>query len=182
MVIYGNMKTKNKSMRRLILVGKGASGKDYARKMLENSGFSYCVSHTTRPIREGEIDGVDYHFVEESEIGSIIFYESVRFNGWFYGTSMYEFLNSNLFIMTPSGVSKLDPLDRKESFIVYFDVSRDIRRERLIKRSDVDLVDRRLEADELDFLGFVDFDYSIDDPEFKVEGEWTDSLKYKGRL
>ena len=169
-------------MKRLILVGKGGSGKDYARKILENIGFSYCVSHTTRPIRSDEVEGNDYHFVSEEEIDSTIFYESVRFNGWFYGTSMYEFLNSDLFIMTPSGVAKLDPLDRKESFIVYFDIPYDVRRERLMERRDADLVDRRLDADELDFKGFTDFDYSITDPNFKVEGDWTDLLNYRGKL
>jgi guanylate kinase len=169
-------------MKRLILVGKGGSGKDYARKVLENKGFSYCVSHTSRPIRSGEVNGNDYHFVNEKEIDSTIFYESVRFNGWFYGTSMYEFLNSDLFIMTPSGVAKLDPSDRKESFIVYFDIPYDVRRERLMERRDADLVDRRLDADELDFRKFTDFDYSITDPNFKVEGDWTDLLNYKGKL
>jgi guanylate kinase len=165
-------------MKRLILVGKGASGKDYARKILENKGFSYCVSHTTRPIRSGEIEGGDYYFVSEKEINSTIFYESVRFNGWFYGTSMCEFLDSDLFIMTPSGVSKLNPSDRKESFIVYFDISYDIRRKRLMDRGDADSVDRRLNADESDFKEFTDFDYSISDPNFKIEGGWTDLLKY----
>jgi len=169
-------------MKRLILVGKGGSGKDYARKVLENIGFSYCVSHTTRPIRSDEAEGKDYHFVSEEEIDSTIFYESVRFNGWFYGTSMYEFLNSDLFIMTPSGVSKLDPLDRKESFIVYFDINYDVRRERLMERRDADLVDRRLDADELDFKEFRDFDYSITDPNFEVGGDWADLLNYKGKL
>jgi len=165
-------------MKRIILVGKGASGKDYARKILESKGFSYCVSHTTRPIRGGEIEGSDYYFVSEKEINSTIFYESVRFNGWFYGTSMCEFLDSNLFIMTPSGVSKLKPSDRKESFIVYFDISYDIRRKRLMDRGDIDSVDRRLNADESDFKEFIDFDYSISDPNFKIEGAWTDLSKY----
>jgi guanylate kinase len=170
-------------MKRLILVGKGGSGKDYARKVLENIGFSYCVSHTTRPIRVDEIDGDDYHFIPANEIpDGMKFYESVNFNGWFYGTSMYEFGNSDLFIMTPSGVSKLKPSDRKESFIVYFDIPYDVRRERLMERKDADLADRRLDADELDFRGFTDFDYSITDPNFKVEGDWTDLLNYRGKL
>jgi len=80
--------------------------------------------------------------------------------------------------MTPSGVSKLNPSDRKESFIVYFDISYDIRRKRLMDRGDADSVDRRLNADESDFKEFTDFDYSISDPNFKIEGGWTDLLKY----
>jgi guanylate kinase len=169
-------------MERLILVGKGASGKDYARKILENSGFVYCVSHTTRPPREGEIDGVDYHFIMDHEMEGSVFYESVIFNGWFYGTSMYEFNNSNLFIMTPSGVSKLKPEDRKNSFIVYFDIDEDVRKSRLLKRRDADIVNRRLQADEDDFRNFVDFDYKITDPDFRIEGDWANLRNYNGRL
>jgi len=72
--------------------------------------------------------------------------------------------------MTPSGISKLKPEDRKESFIVYVDIREDIRRERLLKRNDVDNVDRRLSADEKDFENFTDFDHRIADPNFVIDG------------
>ena len=49
-------------MNKIILVGKGASGKDHLRKILEGRGFTYGISYTTRPPREGEIDGQDYYF------------------------------------------------------------------------------------------------------------------------
>lgn len=174
-------------MRRVILVGKGGSGKDYARKILEDKGFRYCISHTTRPLREGEVNGRDYNFISRDSaahhyIPNNLFYEYVIFNNWLYGTTKEEFEKSNLFIMTPSGVAKLDPSDRKESFIVYFDIPYDVRRERLMERRDADLVDRRLDADESDFRGFNDFDYSITDPNFVVEGDWADLLNYKGKL
>ena len=42
---------------KVILVGKGGSGKDYLRKIMENFGFLYCKSYTTRPIREEEENG-----------------------------------------------------------------------------------------------------------------------------
>jgi guanylate kinase len=56
--------------------------------------------------------------------------------------------------------------DRAESFVVYFDIDIDIRRQRLSERSDADTVDRRIEADELDFSGFVNYDYVITNPNF----------------
>lgn len=170
--------------KRIILVGKAASGKDYARQQMENYGFRYCVSHTTRPPREGETNGIDYHFISlDSAIHHFIekklFYEYVMFNGWFYGTSVEEFQKSNLFIMTPGGISKLDPEDRKESFIVYIDIPVDIRRERLLKRKDADNVDRRLTADENDFENFTDFNHRITDPNFVIDGtmEWVNLVK-----
>lgn len=49
------------------------------------------VSHTTRPIRPGEQDGVNYHFVEETVFLSMLeqaeFLEHARVFGNLYGTS-----------------------------------------------------------------------------------------------
>ena len=49
------------------------------------------ISHTTRVKRDGEVDGVDYHFVGidvfKDLIGSDAFYEHAEVFGNFYGTS-----------------------------------------------------------------------------------------------
>ena len=48
------------------LMGKSASGKDTMYKCLqEKLNFSTIVLYTTRPIREGEQEGKEYHFVSE---------------------------------------------------------------------------------------------------------------------
>jgi len=153
--------------KRIILMGKGGSGKDFLRKSMVKSGFRYCASHTTRPMRAGEINGEDYYFVDGKEIFIDDFKEHVYFNGWFYGTSKNEFNKSNLFIMTPSGVKKLDASDKSESFVVYLDIDEQTRRSRLSERRDADDVERRLSADELDFFDFYDYDIKITDPNFK---------------
>jgi guanylate kinase len=158
--------------KRIILVGKGGSGKDHLRKMLMERGFRYCVSHTTRPPREEEIDGVDYHFIEkikDLQKYKDFFYEYVIFNNWLYGTSNEEFYKSNLFIMTPSGIGKIKPEDRKESFIVYINIADDILRDRLSKRRDADKAERRISTDREDFKNFSDFDCIIKNPSFTVE-------------
>jgi len=154
--------------KRVIIVGKGGSGKDHLRKILVENGFKYCISHTTRPIREGEENGKDYWFIESSELTSMAdkFYEAVYFNSWFYGTSIEEFDSSNLFIMTPKGISKLKSEDRKESLVIYLNIDEETRRKRLEERRDSDDVKRRLEADFHDFLEFTDFDTEINDPNF----------------
>lgn len=51
------------------LMGKSASGKDTIyKKLLDKKEFSFCtvVLYTTRPIRAGETDGVEYHFTDEA--------------------------------------------------------------------------------------------------------------------
>ena len=52
------------------LMGKSASGKDSIyKKILEKAPgrFKTIVSYTTRPIRSGETEGVEYHFVSVPE-------------------------------------------------------------------------------------------------------------------
>ncbi len=52
------------------LMGKSSSGKDTVyKKLLEQDAVSLqkIVPYTTRPIRAGEQDGVEYHFIEEAE-------------------------------------------------------------------------------------------------------------------
>ncbi len=64
--------------------GPPASGKDSVMKGLldaDNLGLKKLVTYTTRPRRDNEIDGYDYHFVSESKffelvnIGELIEYE-----------------------------------------------------------------------------------------------------------
>ncbi len=160
-----------KNHKRIILVGKSASGKDHLRKRFESRGFKYAVSYTTRPPREGEIDGKDYIFISEDEskvlIESGFFYEYVIFNGWVYGTSVSQFYNDNLFIMTPAGISHIKPEDRLSSFIIYTDIEMSIRMTRLANRNmPGDSMDRRIEADELDFKDFSDYDLKVTNPDF----------------
>lgn len=51
----------------------------------------FSVSHTTRPPRAGERDGVDYHFVGEAAFQDLVakgaFLEHARYSGNRYGTS-----------------------------------------------------------------------------------------------
>ncbi|KAK6478084.1 disks large-like protein 4 isoform X1 [Huso huso] len=55
--------------------------------------FGSCVPHTTRPKREYEVDGRDYHFVSsreqmEKDIQSHKFIEAGQYNSHLYGTSV----------------------------------------------------------------------------------------------
>ncbi|XP_068141316.1 disks large 1 tumor suppressor protein isoform X10 [Drosophila tropicalis] len=55
--------------------------------------FGSCVPHTTRPKREYEVDGRDYHFVSsreqmERDIQNYLFIEAGQYNDNLYGTSV----------------------------------------------------------------------------------------------
>lgn len=162
--------TNPRPVKRVILAGKGASGKDHMRKVMENSGFVYGVSYTTRPARAGEVEGKDYYFKTVEEFDAMIkndeFYEYVDFNSWYYGTTNLQFQTNTLFVMTPHGISNIKPEDKKESLIVYFDITEDVRKTRLMERQDADKADRRIAADNADFASFKDYDLRIVDPNY----------------
>lgn len=157
--------------KRIILAGPGASGKDHMRKLLEARGFKYAVSYTTRPPRPGEVEGKDYFFLSQEQCQSMKdndeFYEAIDFNGWTYGTSKKQFYEDDVFIMTPSGIAHIKPEDRKNSFIIYFEIDESIRKQRLENRvMPGHSVEARLQADRDLFEGFTDFDIKITDPNF----------------
>ena len=78
----------------LVLSGPSGAGKSsLLKEVIGDIGECYfSISTTTRPIREGEIDGVHYHFVEESEFKKDIedefFLEYAVVHSNYYGTSI----------------------------------------------------------------------------------------------
>ncbi|GAB3283985.1 guanylate kinase [Parahaliea aestuarii] len=72
----------------------GAGKTSLVKALVERcENLQVSVSHTTRPIRPGETDGVNYHFVSEAEfsamLGQAAFLEHARVFGNFYGTSQH---------------------------------------------------------------------------------------------
>ncbi|WP_299234043.1 guanylate kinase [uncultured Halomonas sp.] len=70
----------------------GAGKTSLVRELVESlDGIQVSVSHTTRPRREGEVDGVNYHFVEVTEFEAMVergeFFEYARVFDNYYGTS-----------------------------------------------------------------------------------------------
>ena len=79
----------------IVLSGPSGVGKGTVRRALfEKRGnkLDYSVSMTTRPIRPGEKDGVDYYFVSKEEFEKRIkegkFLEYASFIGNYYGTPL----------------------------------------------------------------------------------------------
>jgi guanylate kinase len=156
--------------RKIIIIGRGGSGKDYLRKKLVEKGHTYGVSFTSRPPREGEINSVDYFFRTKEEIEELRdngnFVELQEFNGWYYGITHTEFREKDVFILTPSGVRDLPKEYRDISFIIYLDPGKDVILKRLSERNDADDPRRRMLADTIDFLGFTDYDLIIRNEDF----------------
>ncbi|MBA2777790.1 guanylate kinase [Billgrantia kenyensis] len=76
----------------IVSAPSGAGKTTLVRELIESlDGIQVSVSHTTRAQREGEVDGVNYHFVAVAEFEAMIargeFFEHARVFDNFYGTA-----------------------------------------------------------------------------------------------
>ncbi len=172
----------------LILCGKAASGKDtlkkYIVRALELSGieFNNVVNTTTRPPREGEVDGVNYHFCSAEEMTKKILNdemaEAVLFNDWVYGTENKALSEDklNVGIFNLEGIEALRQNPNHNIFAVYLDVEDSVRLIRYLNRENmtkekINEMFRRYKADEIDFADvddLVDYKLTMEDNENKM--------------
>jgi guanylate kinase len=145
------------NMKKIIIIGKSASGKDTLRRMLIDRGYKEAVSYTTRPMREGEVQGRDYHFISLENFESLekenFFLESEKFREWKYGRSFESIEESNVFIATVTGTANMvEKIGREKFFVVELLCDEKLRKERSISRGDDPAeVERRLATDNHDF-------------------------------
>lgn len=168
---------------KLILLGKSGSGKDFLMRKLVEKKLRGCLKMTTRPQRKHEIQWITYEFVadwtfkEKIDNDEFLVYQTFEVTPegkdpetWYYGITKEEFEKSQVFIMTPGEFENITPEVRKGCFVVYLDIDRDTRESRILGRQDKnDSVTRRLDADEIDFQNFKDYDLRITDPEFEAD-------------
>jgi guanylate kinase len=159
------------SYKRIVICGPACAGKNILRSRLEEQGFKFDVSYTTRPMRLQEKDGIDYKFITNevfafmTQIGS--FYEHVIHNGFGYGTGLKEWESSDCFIMETDGIKHIDAKSRKKTFIIYLNPPLKIRKNRLIARGwTEEQINKRISEDHKKFKGFKDYDMIIKNYDF----------------
>ena len=151
------------------IVGKSCSGKDtfYSRILaLKQPGLRPVTPYTTRPIRKGETDGQNYHFVTEDQLRQ---YEAenrviekreyhTTQGLWTYFTLRFELDTDRLLITTLEGAESLMGYYGQPAVcVVYLHVDDRTRLVRCIDREDCQEnpdyteVCRRFLADQEDF-------------------------------
>lgn len=86
----------------IVLSGPSGVGKGTVRKAIfesEDNDFQYSISMTTRKMREGEVEGVDYYFRSHEEFEQMIakgeMLEYAEYVGNYYGTPL-SYVNKTL--------------------------------------------------------------------------------------
>lgn len=149
--------------KKIILVGKGGSGKDFIFSKFKNR----AKLHTTRAPRASELKGKGTHFfIEFEEFQKMDFISVIEFRGWSYGLTEEEYQKCSILNLTPHELHSFKY--RNECIVVFLDIDEDVRIERLSKRKDGDLA-RRLYQDSLDFHLYANYDIRITNPYFKVK-------------
>jgi len=91
---HTNLSVKNSKGRLFVISSPSGGGKTTIinRLLEEMTGIAPSISHTTRPIRNGESDGEDYYYVTEGRFMEMIkdgsFLEWAEVYGNYYGTSI----------------------------------------------------------------------------------------------
>lgn len=140
----------------IILIGPSASGKTAVGKCLEEEfNIKKVVTYTTRAIRKGETNGIDYNFLtkeeflEKKEKG--FFFETMEYQNNFYGTSCASIKDNRYMILDLNGYDKYIQSD----FFVkayYLECDKTIRERRMILRGDsIESVLNRLSSDDSSF-------------------------------
>lgn len=148
----------------IAIMGEAGTGKDsLMQEILKlKPEFHEIISCTTRPKRQGEIEGVNYYYYTPEQFGDRVLHDEMLectvFNDWFYGTS-YDSVRSdciNIGVFNPTGVESLlarPDVDVKVIRIVAEDKTRLIRQLNREEWPDVREIVRRFNADWMDFDG-----------------------------
>lgn len=154
----------------LALFGESGAGKDTLKDILAGrEHLNKIVNTTTRPIREGEINGVSYHFISPAEFAANIlngdFIEATDFNDWFYGTSIKELKEDivNIGVFNIYGIECMLTDPRLEVLPVYVKTSDKLRLLRALEREENPNcyeICRRFLADKKDFDN-IPFEYKV---------------------
>lgn len=175
----------------IVLVGASASGKSTLEKELcKEYGMNKIVSYTTRPMRNGEIDGVDYHFVSEEKFNELenqgFFLEIGVYREWKYASAKKDFTEDSVAVLTPEGAKELlkynETLENKFDVItIYIDVDQRSRLIKLLQRGDdIDEAIRRNQSDALMFMNTEnEVDYVIKNYEYRFDVEYMVSIVHQ---
>ena len=158
----------------IVLVGESASGKSSIEKYLVNNyEYKKVVSYTTRPPRDGEIDGVDYHFIDVEKFLKLkaegFFAEVAMYREWYYGTAKEDCTNDKIAVLTPHGLRQASKIDSINVTSFYINVHRRDRLIKILQRGDnIEEAYRRSLSDVGQFDGIEDeVDYIIHNAGYK---------------
>lgn len=169
----------------VILTGPVCSGKTTLADHMVAHGYKKIMTYTTRPPRDGEVDGLHYRFVSN---GTFDFMRSGGFFAesylvekesgvWQYGSpaSGYLYDGDSVIILTPSGIRALPSHILDAAKIVLMDIHKETAIQRAeVRGDDIHEVAERFDRESGDFQKL--FDDGICSLRIYVEGYHTSDI------
>ncbi|USE36431.1 guanylate kinase [Endozoicomonas sp. SCSIO W0465] len=165
----------------IIAAPSGAGKTSLVKAMVESTPHvRVSVSHTTRNIRSGEQDGVNYHFTSiegfRDMLNKGMFLEHAEVFGNYYGTSAHwvrEQLNKGEDVILEidwQGAQQVRRLMSDAVSIFILPPSLEALRERLIGRAtdDLSIIERRMSQAVSEMSHYGEFDYLVINDEFDL--------------
>lgn len=181
----------------LVLSGPSGAGKSsLIKSVAEQIGpYHFSISTTTRPMREGEVDGVHYHFVDEAtfkqEIEEEYFLEYALVHGNYYGTSIKpvkEALAEGKLVIFDIDVQGHDAVQHRlgdittSAFITTPSLS-ELRHRLTARATDAqEVIDRRIEMAKREIQRMSEYDYIIINDDLDEAAEVLISVAKAARL
>ena len=165
-----------------VLIGRTCAGKDLVCRELTKWGFHRIITYTTRPMRDGEINGYTYNFISDEEFQKKIYedffleyktYTVADGSTWYYGSPKEDFYSDKdtIVVLTPDGYRDFLKFNIPHKSVYIYSNIETIKK-RLIERGDnKDEAERRVKHDivdfkgvenEVDFIVYNNYDSSID--------------------
>jgi guanylate kinase len=145
----------------------------------DSENLKVSVSHTTRPMRPGEVDGVNYHFVSQDEFQEKIkaddFIEHAKVFNNYYGTSKsklneeLEKGNDVILEIDWQGAEQVRNLFSEAISIFIFPPSLEILEQRLLQRGqdDAAIIKTRMDEARNEISHYQEFDYLVINDDFE---------------
>lgn len=116
----------------IAIVGPSGSGKTTMARTMNQCGIPMIVSYTTRPMRKGEVNGVDHWFVDSSvkpDESEMLAY--TQFGGYEYWATTRQIRNLCVYVIDEKGLLYLKERfgNRFVIFSIYLDREQSLRME-----------------------------------------------------
>ena len=163
-----------------IIAAPSGGGKTSLVKQLLSSldAIAVSISHTTRKKRPGEVDGIDYFFVDEPEFSHMIdqraFVEHAKVFNHYYGTSVVQITNrlrAGIDIVLDidwQGAQQIKKLFTDAVSIFVIPPSLEVLKARLMSRQqdDEQIIHARMQSACNELSHYPEFDYLIVNDQF----------------
>ena len=178
-----------------IAAPSGAGKTSLVKALIESTDkLKVSVSHTTRQPRPGEINGVNYHFVETDEFIHMLtcnlFLEHAQVYDYYYGTSqtwLLDQLNAGFDVILEidwQGVQQVRRLKPDVVSIFILPPSQEVLKQRLQDRGKDSeaVIEKRMRGAMEEISHYVEFDYLVVNDDFETALKDLQAIIHSQRL